>query len=54
MVVKMQDIAIYEKFDLNSPYLLAGFEGWLDAGKVSTGGSRILEGQVGSQEIRRD
>jgi proteasome assembly chaperone (PAC2) family protein len=33
----MENVVIYEMPKLNSPYLIAGFEGWSDAGGVSTG-----------------
>lgn len=33
----MGNVIIYEMPELNSPYLVAGFEGWPDAGRISTG-----------------
>ena len=33
----MSSLIIYEQPKLNSPYLVAGFEGWPDAGKISSG-----------------
>ena len=33
----MGNVIIYEMPELNSPYLVAGFVGWPDAGRISTG-----------------
>ncbi len=35
--MEMQSLIIYERPDLVQPYLVMGFEGWPDAGRVSSG-----------------
>ena len=44
-------IIIYEKPKLNKPYLLIGFEGWPDAGKVSSGAVSYLRDKLGVREL---
>jgi len=52
-VVRMDErrIIIYEKPKLNKPYLLIGFEGWPDAGKVSSGAVSYLRDRLGVREL---
>ena len=35
--MNMQNLIIHERPNLVQPYLVMGFEGWPDAGKVSSG-----------------
>ena len=35
--MEMQSLIIYERPNLVQPYLVMGFEGWPDAGRVSSG-----------------
>ena len=52
-MVRMDErrIIIYEKPKLNKPYLLIGFEGWPDAGKVSSGAVSYLRDKLGVREL---
>ena len=44
-------IVIYEKPKLNKPYLVIGFEGWPDAGKVSSGAVSYLRDRLAVREL---
>jgi len=53
----MADIILYEKPELSSPYLIMGFGGWPDAGKVSTGTVDYLKNKLQAKkfaEIKSD
>lgn len=53
----MGSVIVYEKPELNRPYLVAGFEGWPDAGKVSTGAVGYLRDTLQAEmfaEIKPD
>jgi len=53
----MGDVIRHQRPELNRPYLVAGFEGWPDAGKVSTGVVGYLRDKLKAQmfaEIKPD
>ena len=47
----MHNLIFYERPELNSPYLVAGFEGWPDAGKVSSGVVRYLRDKLNARKF---
>jgi proteasome assembly chaperone (PAC2) family protein len=46
---KMEEIIYFEKPDLNKPYLIIGFEGWPNAGEVSSFALRHLVDSFGAK-----
>ena len=53
----MGELVLYEKPALRNPYLVMGFGGWPDAGKVSTGSVEYLKNKLKAKkfaEIRPD
>ncbi len=47
----MSKFTFYKKPKLNSPYLVAGFDGWPDAGKVSSGAVRYLRNKLNARKF---
>ena len=47
----MEDLIIYQTPELRSPYLVAGFAGWPNAGEVSTGTISYLKEQLKAEKL---
>ena len=47
----MQDLIIYERPYLVQPYLVMGFEGWPDAGRVSSGTVTYLKDKLAARKL---
>lgn len=47
----MEQLIIYERLSLNRPRMVVGFEGWPDAGKVSTEVLGYLRDKLGARKV---
>lgn len=49
--METSELVLYERPDLNRPWLISGFKGWIDAGDVSSGSVTFLKDKLGARKF---
>ncbi len=49
--METSELILYERPDLNHPWLISGFKGWIDAGDVSSGSVTFLKDKLGGRRF---
>jgi len=49
--METSELVLYERPDLNRPWLISGFKGWIDAGDVSSGSVTFLKDKLEARKF---